>query len=298
MKEITKKLTCVAMAGVVIASVAGCSGIGGGKNKVLEAVGEYCDAIVDLDVSTIEDLSTDDLEDGDIDLEADLSLNDKNIYHGYASAFVSSVADTLTYEIDEGSLCIDKGNATVDVRFNMADHEALLADEELTDIDLMLDAMEDADTSDINVTLTLKKSDEGWKIEGSAEILSEVYDFTKTKDLFFFERIENLEIVRIRGIIGFSYEQAQYEMGGDWTLAHHTSDSYFGVSMVTQRSGDYDGFYAVAMYNGEVIAYEQDTISLILRPEELGTLENGEYNFMFFDPEGELYFGCTIISEV
>ena len=275
-------------------SMTGCSG---SKAKVLEAVGDYCDAVVDMDLSKIDDLTSDDLEDADTDLQEDLDLENEDIYHGEATEFVAAVADTLTYEIDEASLWINKDHATVDVKFSTADYEALLEDEDLNSIDLTLDALKDAGTSDVYVTLSLIKTSEGWKIEGAYDDLSGVYGFTKTKDLFFFERIENWDLVRRDGIIGVSFEQCEFEQG-DWTIGHRTIDSDFGLTMVTHGSEDYSGYYAVVEHNGEVVAYEEDSISIHLRSSELGSIENGDYYFMFFDPDGELYFGCQITSEV
>ena len=186
MKIPVKKTTCAIMAGAVLFSMTGCSvleDITGKSSKdpskdVMEAAEDYCKAIADADADKIIDLSADDL--GDLENQLKDSLDFKNgQYSDDMAGILDAIAGTIEYEIEEDSLEVDgdKGEASVDVTFTVYDYLDGEFGDDVDTLDEAKEAIEDGDTTDINITLELEQTDDGWKVADTDKIVEDVYEF-------------------------------------------------------------------------------------------------------------------------
>ena len=186
MKIQVKKTACAVMAGAVLMSMTGCSfleNIGGDSSKdpskdALEAAEDYCKAIADTDADKIIDLSADDL--GDLEDQLKDSLDFRNgQYSDDMAGILDAIAGTIEYEIEEDSLEVDedKGEASVDVTFMVYDYLDGEFGEDVDTLDEAKEAIEAGNTTDIDITLELEETDDGWKVADTEKIVESVYEF-------------------------------------------------------------------------------------------------------------------------
>ena len=146
-------------------------------DEILDIVEDYCDAIAGTDGEAIVALSTDDLEGAD-EVITYLDFDGCTAYSSDMGDILSVIADTITYEIDEDSLEVgdDGDTAEVDVVFNMFSYLGE-ADEDFADIDAFAAYVENGETSDVPVTVSLALTDDGWRVSNTEDLLDNVYDF-------------------------------------------------------------------------------------------------------------------------
>ena len=170
-----KKAVVTVLAGAMMLSCASCALLQGTGNKDKEAVVDaaygVANALVKMDAGKLSKY-TDDSKTAD-------NLLDTEQYSEYQAEFINTVAKTMSYEIDEDSVKIDKDEASVDVKFTMADYEKALEGADLTGIDDVTDAIKGCDdTKDVNITFEFKKDDEDWKLSNlDDKSYGGLYDF-------------------------------------------------------------------------------------------------------------------------
>ena len=183
MKIPVKKTTCAVMAGAILASMTGCSqiediigksGKGDTTKEVMETAEDFCDAVADGDVDKILKLSSDDIEDKEDELKEVL---DFDTYSHDMGGILKAITDTIEYEIDEDSLEIDDDKGEVEVTFTVFDYLDNDFEDDVDSLDEAEDAIADGDTTEIKVTVEFEKTDDGWVISDTEDILDEVYEF-------------------------------------------------------------------------------------------------------------------------
>lgn len=89
----------------------------------------------------------------------------------------SAIEDTLEYEIDEKSLDIDRGEASVDVIFTIVDFDDIEIPDEgfMSEADI-LDAIDDARMQDITITYELERDGKKWVITNEDDISDDFAD--------------------------------------------------------------------------------------------------------------------------
>lgn len=201
MKTSIKKTACAVLAGSVFFAMTGCAETNETKksersekkteetteeteeseavdtDEILDTVEEYCDAIATADGETIVELSTDDLENADMIVEY-LNYDGSTLYSSDMGDALQVITDTITYEIDEDSLEVDDDGETaeVDVVFNMFSNVSD-PDAEFANIDEFAEAVENGETYDVTVTISLELTDDGWKISNTEDVFDDAYQF-------------------------------------------------------------------------------------------------------------------------
>lgn len=259
-----RRLISVALAGAMAVSCASCMLIGGpNKKEIVEAADTFASALLKQDAGKIVKL-TNEKKDSDA-AEALEVLFDESMYSDEQNEFNKAVADTITYEVDEESVEVDKEEASVEVVFTMVDYEKALKDD-YSDIDEVLDLIGDCDdTKEVTITFEFEKDDDEW-------LLTNLKDkgFGKLFDYCSYELDIMGELFDM-----FSYSET---VAGDWYV-----DSWFYFD---EDITDYSGliFYDV-YYNGSVILSGQtaevyDTFFYC-------AYEDPDYNDL---PAGDYYF--------
>ena len=187
MKTNIKKTACAVIAGTVFFAMTGCSAAAKSgeettskdpSEEVMEVAEDYCKALADTDADKIIDLSADDLGDLEDQLRELLDL-DSGAYSDDMSGILHAIADTIEYEIDEDSLAVDeeKGEASVDVTFDMFDYVSNDFTEDVDTLEEAQEAIADGEKTTVELTLELEETDDGWKVTGTDDVLDAVYDF-------------------------------------------------------------------------------------------------------------------------
>lgn len=259
-----RRLVAVALAGAMAVSCASCMLIGGpNKKEIVEAADTFASALLKQDAGKVVKL-TNEKKDSDAAEALDV-LWDESMYSDEQNEFNKAVADTISYEVDEESVEVDKEEASVEVVFTMVDYEKALKDD-YSDIDEVLDLIGDCDdTKEVTITFEFEKDDDEW-------LLTNLKDkgFGKLFDYCTYELDIMGELFDM-----FSYSET---VAGDWYV-----DSWFYFD---EDITDYSGliFYDV-YYNGSVILSGQtaevyDTFFYC-------AYEDSDYNNL---PAGDYYF--------
>ena len=158
--NVVKKTGAVLVSVAMLTSLASCDMLLGSK-AVIEAAENFGDAVASGSADKILKLSTEE-KDGEIAEALELILDDDlrtDDFKDYSDA----VKDTITYEVDSGSVKIDGKKASCDITFTMADYEDL-DDGEYEDIDDIVDAIEDLDTKEYEFTIKFEKDGDDWLV--------------------------------------------------------------------------------------------------------------------------------------
>lgn len=305
----TKRAVSAVLAGSVLLSMSGCSFLDKSDEEVTLAAKQFCNAVTGLDADTIIDMSDDELDDDIAEMLPEvLDIREGDVYTADAADLIGSIAKTLTYEVDEESLEADgkEGTGKIDVTFTMVDAEALLEDDEFDDISDVLDAIPTYDTTDIEMTLKLDKTDDGWKVEGVEDIIEEVYDFMGYR--FFFSMGEAMEDYEQETEPGSTGDVELYgasfigcdEVDYDNNIGYASTDAmYLAVTHAYGTSNgepDFTGYHAEVILNGDIVATSDDEVFVAVYPGD-GALDAGEYEFTFYDPDGNAFWEGSIIVE-
>ncbi len=159
MKKYTfKKAVSVFMTGAIMLGFAGCLDFGG-KKAALEAAETFASNVASVDADALIENSSLDEDDSTIsDLLSDANLSDDQ------KAFCEAMQKTIEYEVDQESLTIKKGEASIDITFTIADYAAVLK-EKYTKIDELTAAIKKADTKEIKFTAEFVKQDKEWVVD-------------------------------------------------------------------------------------------------------------------------------------
>ena len=171
-----RKAGAAALAGAMAFSCASCALFGPNKKEIVEAGDTFASTLLKRDAGKIIKLTTED-EDSDV-AEALEMIFDEETLSDDQKKFVDAVSDTITYEVDEESVEINKDEASADVTFTMVDYEKAL-DGDFEDIDAVLDLLDDCeDIKEVEITLEFEKDDDEWLLSNiDDEEFGELFDY-------------------------------------------------------------------------------------------------------------------------
>jgi len=324
MKRNITKTTSVLIASAMILSMTGCSSAlenieeksseDSGKD-VIEAVEDYCKAVSTADADSIIELSADDLGDSEDNFREALDF-DNGVYSDDMAGILSAITDTIEYEIDEDSLDIDedKGTASVDVKFTVFDYENNSFDDSITCLDDAVDAIKDGDTEDIELSLELEKTDDGWRIENTEDNTETIYEFMIIGALdpsFSFDAPATTAETNIWGeepttdfeFYGPSYINCRDIDYDNYIAYADANQNMCGINMSpsVREEGyyaDLTGYYGTAELNGEIVmTIEDDESQFSFYADDTGMIQTGEYTLTYYDPAGAVVYQITLIVE-
>ncbi len=296
MKSSIKKTVSVAVASAMIISMAGCSLFDKSKDEVLEAADPIAKALASCNVSKIGKGSTDDFEDIQEDWEELLDFSVGDEYDSDEATALSAIADSISYEIDEESVDASKksGEGSVSVTFTIADYESVL-DEDYTDVDDFVDGIEDAETTEIEVTLEFEKDDDEWLFSNYEEVFDELYAFVD-EEYSFIPPFADC----VRGVTWY---------GGNYDGTYNNA-TYIDMDLDLDWSDncDYSSIYYEISYNGQVIKTETGTYMAYLYSYDPGVplddsgyyIAAGSYEITFYEADGTVILTetATVTTEV
>ena len=159
LKNQMKKAVSVLLTGAIVFGFTGCLDFGGGKKAVIEAAGELAENMAAADASKLIKNSTLDKKSDEAVALTDLLSADYG--SDDAKAFYKAVEATIEYEVDEESVTVNKGEASIDIVFTMCDYSKVLQDE-YTNIDDLTAAVKKAKTTEVKFTAEFVKEDKEW----------------------------------------------------------------------------------------------------------------------------------------
>ena len=271
-----KKAGAAALAGAMTLSCVSCALFGPNKKEIIEAADTFAGTLLKQDAGKIIKLTTED-EDSEA-AEALEMIFDDSLYSDDQKKFIDAVSDTITYEVDEESVEVDKEEASADVTFTMVDYEKAL-DGEFEDIDAVLDAIKDCeDTKDVEVTIEFEKDDDEWLVSN--------IDDDKFGDIFEFY-IYELNIMP-------AVEVTDTDC---WTgTSGLISEVYFSDDITAYESALTFDVY----YNGSLLASDQPAVvydTTVIWCDYATELEVGEYEIVVYLNGAEITSMSTTVDE-
>ena len=271
-----KKAGAAALAGAMTLSCASCALFGPNKKEIVEAADTFAGTLLKQDAGKIIKLTTED-EDSDA-AEALEMIFDDSLYSDDQKKFIDAVSDTITYEVDEESVEVDKEEASADVTFTMVDYEKAL-DGDFEDIDAVLDALEDCeDTKDVEVTIEFEKDDDEWLVSN--------IDDDKFGDIFEFY-IYELNIM----------PAVEVTDSDCWTgTSGLISEVYFSDDITAYESALTFDVY----FNGSLLASDQPAVvydTTVIWCDYATELEVGEYEIVVYLNGAEITSMSTTVEE-
>ena len=244
--------------------------------EIVEAADTFAGTLLKQDAGKIIKLTTED-EDSDA-AEALEMIFDDSLYSDDQKKFIDAVSDTITYEVDEESVEVDKEEASADVTFTMVDYEKAL-DGDFEDIDAVLDALEDCeDTKDVEVTIEFEKDDDEWLVSN--------IDDDKFGDIFEFY-IYELNIMP-------AVEVTDTDC---WTgTSGLISEVYFSDDITAYESALTFDVY----FNGSLLASDQPAVvydTTVIWCDYATELEVGEYEIVVYLNGAEITSMSTTVEE-
>ena len=298
-----KKLIAAVISASMLFSLVGCASDKDDEG-VLKAAEDYAAAVSKVKVGDITGLMVDgaDYEDA---IEV-YTTGSEVITPTDWDAFVSTIAGTITYEIDAETVTSSKKEASgsVDITWTLVDSNAIYDQitEEGGDADDFLDALsaDDAPTVSITQTLSLKLVDEVWLIDDDTDGLYEVYEF-------YGDALEYL----------FESPLAQYISEDYWYYSDESvyqNVSRIELDIITTDEGEeveFDFTYEY-YFNGELIftsdecsdighwieAYYGPDYDAAAQVDENGYLIPGEYRCVIYDLSGIVLADNTCTVEI
>lgn len=302
MKKAVKGTIAATLSATMLLSSA-CSFLDKSKDEVLEAADAYCKAVVDRSSKNVPKLSTE-LDDDVAELLPMLFDMSYFSYDEEVQAVMTAIADSISYEIDEDSVDASKKEeeGEVDAVFTIVDYDSVFDNEEnMVDLDTCLAALEDAETTEITITIEFALEDDEWLVSNTDDVISTLYDFIDA-DVEFPDPVPDL---------------TEYVSGGYW---YYTSNGdqddpvYENANEIdldlefSVYPDDYSGVYYTVEYNGTVVYtsstysrmgyfYSTDTGAPV---DANGNLSAGTYTITFYDANNNdmlLYSdSCTVTT--
>ena len=135
---------------------------------IVDAADAFASAMVKCDAGKIAKLTT---EDKDSDTIAELEAHLGGLlYTAEQDTVAEAVADTITYEVDEDSVEIDKEEAEAEVVFTMVDYDKALSGLEFFSVDEAVQAVKDCnDTIEVKLTLEFEKDEDEWLVSNFSD---------------------------------------------------------------------------------------------------------------------------------
>ena len=286
MKGTTGKVIALAVAASMMFSVTGC--FDKAKEQVTEAADAYADALSKVSTKKLKKLSDDadesligNLEDGGSSVNAD------------TAAVISAISGTLSYEVDEDSIegATKTGKGHADVVFTIADYEDIVSNpDDYDSAEDMIDAIEDADTTEMEIGLDFNLDGEDWLVTNFDDIYEDLYSYYDLE----------LNFVRL----------ADYVSGGYWYYAEDQDGNYVNTSTIDldiqYNSYDIDtsGVYYTVEFGGQVVytsnpgtfeGYYRESEGAVL--DDNGFIPEGDYTIKFYGPgDEELLTGVAHVT--
>ncbi len=271
-----KKAGAAALAGAMTLSCASCALFGPNKKEIVEAADTFAGTLLKQDAGKIIKLTTED-EDSEA-AEALEMIFDDSLYSDDQKKFIDAVSDTITYEVDEESVEVDKEEASADVTFTMVDYEKAL-DGDFEDIDAVLDALEDCeDTKDVEVTIEFEKDDDEWLVSN--------IDDDKFGDIFEFYIYE----LNIMPAVEVTDTDCWTGTSGLISEVYFSDDITAYVSALT-----FDVYF-----NGSLLASDQPAVvydTTVIWCDYATELEVGEYEIVVYLNGAEITSMSTTVDE-
>ena len=271
-----KKAGAAALAGAMTLSCASCALFGPNKKEIIEAADTFAGTLLKQDAGKIIKLTTED-EDSEA-AEALGVIFDDSLYSDDQKKFIDAVSDTITYEVDEESVEVDKEEASADVTFTMVDYEKAL-DGDFEDIDAVLDALEDCeDTKDVEVTIEFEKDDDEWLVSN--------IDDDKFGDIFEFYIYE----LNIMPAVEVTDTDCWTGTSGLISEVYFSDDITAYVSALT-----FDVYF-----NGSLLASDQPAVvydTTVIWCDYATELEVGEYEIVVYLNGAEITSMSTTVEE-
>ena len=194
------------------------------NNEVIRAANTFAQALVKQDAGKIIKL-TDEKKDSETS-QYIVNLLDTTKYSDDKNAFIKAVGETMTFEIDESTLTVDKDKASVKVVFTMVDYAKVLENNEYYDIDDMIDDLTECDdTKEIKVKFEFEKKGDDWTISNlkskNYKKLFEFYDYEI--NMLPTTTYEDVEPTDSAYEEGTTYQTTEYESTEDDYLADQMS---------------------------------------------------------------------------
>lgn len=243
MKRNVKKVVSVVVASSLALSLAACSG-GKDKEAVVDAADSFASNLVKMDAKKIFGATNIEDEDDQADLE-ELFTYDDDVR--------SAIADALSYEIDEDSVEVSKkdGEASVDVKFIMPDFEAVFDDTEASDESELIDELEDADTTEVKVTIEFELDDEDWVVVNADKVINSVFGTIYDAEIPSFVDLSNVSYIWYHDsdstetegwYVNTTVVDADINGLDDYSNVHYTV-SLNGDVLYTSDNGTYEGYW-------------------------------------------------------
>ncbi len=273
-------------------------------DEILDTADDFCSDIKSLAIDKAIKLSDDEVAESLSEISPLLVFEEGDIYNAEAAMWAAAVAETIDYSIDEDSVSVSskKAKGTVEVTFTIADHGSVTSSDQYTDLDSMLQALEETDNVEISVVLEVVYDDDKWVISYCDELVEELFDFTEVRELSFGSGLsDHINIVITEAVSnGESYEY------------YNSSYINFSVNFDSDAEFDKSDIHYIVYYNGtEVYAsdltdYGEDEHSFIIMYTVLDqngpadrslTLPDGYYSIVVYYGEEEIYtFDCECIT--
>lgn len=173
------RVAAMTIAGVLALSCSACGLIpeSAKPEDIVDAADAFASAMVKCDAGKIAKLTT---EDKDSDTIAELEAHLGGLlYTAEQDTVAEAVADTITYEVDEDSVEIDKEEAEAEVVFTMVDYDKALGGIEFFSVDEAVQAVKDCDdTIEVKLTVEFEKDEDEWLVSNfSDKGFMAFYDF-------------------------------------------------------------------------------------------------------------------------
>jgi len=317
MKRNVSRTTCAVIASAMIMSMTGCSQlpIGDNTDDIIDAGEAFAGAAADCNLGKMGKVSAEDFEKDTKDWEEALDFKEGDVYDANAADFDKAVAKTIEYEIDEDSAEIKKDKASVDAVFTIVDYESVLKDDSFTNVDDMIDALDDADTNEIKTTIEFEKEDDEWLVTNYEDIMKDLYEFTDTT---------SIEFVVAEYEIPVPTPAPTQASAADSSSSSQTSDSditFYGATYIGCLDVDYDnnigyaysdfsvglsqsyssasgnadftGYSIVVELDGNPFTIVEDDINVMLSGDD-GRTQAGSYTITYYDPAGNAFWTGSI----
>ena len=245
-----KKAVSVLMTGALLFGLAGCLG-GGSKKAVIEAADALASDMVSASASKLIKSSTLDKKS---DEAATLTeLLDGSDYSDDQLAFFKAVEGTIEYVVEEDTVSVSKGEASIDITFTIADYDSVLK-EDYTDIDSLTSAIKKADTKEITFTAEFVQEDKEWVCDnvGSKK-------FMKLYEYRYSEINLALTADMIAGFIDKTMSAFWLTSNGVYIDSDFIEYDYYFDSAVLDYSNRDTYVYYTLLKDG-VVVYSSDTI--------------------------------------
>ena len=285
MRKRFRNAASLAVTSALIISMAGCSLGDKSKEEVLEVAEDYAKNLAACKVSKLAKATVEDFDDDKDEWEERLTFSSGYIYDDDIAEAVSAIADTISYKIDEESVEASEksGEGSVTVVFTIADYEPLVGDEDLVRIDDFLDALDDAGTTEIEISIEFEKEDNEWLCANYKEVFEELYAFTDADYDFTIPITDYIHGVEWHGGAG----------DGNGNYVNTTSIS---VSLIMDREAliEYSYLYFRVEHNGREIystlCYGEASVSILVLDDYTDPtglfLEAGTYTITFYLEDG------------